>query len=132
MLAQAAALKVDVSRLRLTVTITPPKWLGSSRYPTLQAENESLPFADKLLLTITATALTNAPEVVRCQGEYVASLSGFNLWAGDDGGWQSGPAKAFRVTSIPACYVINTNGMIVEAGHPMSLHAPEVVNRLLK
>jgi thiol-disulfide isomerase/thioredoxin len=55
----------------------------------------------------------------------------FNVWAGE-GDWQSAPAKAFRVTGIPTCYVINTNGMIVQAGHPMGLHAPEVVNQLLK
>lgn len=75
MLAQAAGLKVDFSRLRLTVAVTPPKWLGSIRYSNLQAENESLPFADKLLLRITAVALTNSPEVMRCQGEYVVAMS---------------------------------------------------------
>lgn len=74
MLAQAAELKVDFSKLRLTAAITPLKWLGSSRYPSMQAENESLPFAEKLLLKITAVALTNAPDVVRCQGEYVITL----------------------------------------------------------
>ena len=55
----------------------------------------------------------------------------FNAWAGE-GDWQSAPAKAFRVTGIPTCYVINTNGMIVSAGHPMGVRAPEVVNQLLK
>jgi thiol-disulfide isomerase/thioredoxin len=75
MLVQAAGLKVDFSQLRLTVAITTPKSLGSSRYPSVQAENESLSFADRLLLKITAVALTNAPHVVRCQGEYVIVLS---------------------------------------------------------
>jgi len=35
------------------------------------------------------------------------------------------------VRGVPACYVINTGGEIVQAGHPAGLHAPEVVNRLL-
>lgn len=55
----------------------------------------------------------------------------FNVWAGA-GGWQARPAQTFRVNGVPTCYVINTNGVIVKAGHPMSLHAPDVVNGLLK
>ena len=52
-----------------------------------------------------------------------------NLWAGE-GGWKSGPAKAFRVTAIPTCYVIDAQGKVAAADH--FLDAPEVVNRLLK
>jgi hypothetical protein len=96
MLAQAADLKVDFTQLRLTVAITPPKWLGSTRYPNVQAENESLPYADKLQLTLTAVAVTNTPEVVRCQGEYVVTLSRLmkfaDHWRCAEGAqWQSFP-----------------------------------------
>ncbi|HMP83383.1 MAG TPA: TlpA disulfide reductase family protein, partial [Verrucomicrobiota bacterium] len=55
----------------------------------------------------------------------------FNVW-GDEGGWQCTPAKSFRVRGVPTCYVIGADGNIVKAGHPMSLHAPDVVNGLLK
>lgn len=97
LLAQAAELQVDFSRLRLTAVATPLKGLGSTRYPSLQAENESLPYADKLLLTITAVATTNSPEVVRCEGEYVISLGGLmkfaTHWKCSKGGqWNSFPS----------------------------------------
>jgi thiol-disulfide isomerase/thioredoxin len=55
----------------------------------------------------------------------------FNVWAGE-GGWQSAPSKVFRVRGVPTCYVLDTEGKVVKSGHPASLHAPEVVNRLLK
>jgi len=55
----------------------------------------------------------------------------FNVWAGE-GGWQSPPARAFHVNGVPTCYVIDADGKVVQAGHPMGLHAPDVVNRLLK
>lgn len=53
-----------------------------------------------------------------------------NLWGGE-GGWGCAPAKAFRVRGVPTCYVIDADGKIAEAGHPGSLRAPEVVDRLL-
>lgn len=83
LLAKAAELKVDFAQLRLTAVATPPKRLSSTRYPRLQAENESLPYVDQLPLTLTAVAATNRPEVVRGQGEYVVSLSGLLKFASD-------------------------------------------------
>ena len=55
----------------------------------------------------------------------------FNVWAGS-GGWQSAAAKAFRVTGIPICYVIDSRGVIAEAGLTPLLDTPEIVNGLLK
>ena len=55
----------------------------------------------------------------------------FNVWAGS-GGWQSSAAKAFRVTAIPICYVIDSRGVIAEAGLTPLQDTPEIVNGLLK
>ncbi len=55
----------------------------------------------------------------------------FNIWAGS-GGWQSSAAKAFRVTAIPICYVIDSRGVIAEAGLTPLQDTPEIVNGLLK
>jgi peroxiredoxin len=55
----------------------------------------------------------------------------FNVWAGS-GGWQSAPAKAFRVTAIPTGYVIDSRGVIVEAGFTPLLDTPAIVDGLLK
>ena len=53
----------------------------------------------------------------------------FNVWAGPEG-WESAPARAFRIKGIPTCYIIDTSGTIVEAGH--LIDPPEIVDRLLK
>ena len=54
----------------------------------------------------------------------------FNTWAGP-GGWKSAPATQFRVTGIPTTYIIDPNGKIIEAGHPVGLQIPEHVDELL-
>lgn len=41
-----------------------------------------------------------------------------NFWAG--GGWQSDPAKAFRVSSIPTLYILTPDGTVTYAGSPSS------------
>ena len=55
----------------------------------------------------------------------------FNVWAGS-GGWQSAAAKAFRVTELPICYVIDSRGVIAGAGLTPLLDTPEMVNGMLK
>jgi thiol-disulfide isomerase/thioredoxin len=54
----------------------------------------------------------------------------FNVWAGP-GGWASGPAQKFRVTGVPTCYVIDAEGKIAVAGHPMGMQVPQKVDELL-
>jgi thiol-disulfide isomerase/thioredoxin len=52
-----------------------------------------------------------------------------NLWAGE-GGWKSSPAKAFRVSGVPTCYVIDADGKVIQGSH--FVDAPRIVNELLK
>jgi thiol-disulfide isomerase/thioredoxin len=54
-----------------------------------------------------------------------------NVWAGD-GGWSSGPAKEFRVRGVPTAYVIDGDGKVVKAGHPMSLDFGTIVDAQLR
>jgi thiol-disulfide isomerase/thioredoxin len=54
----------------------------------------------------------------------------FNVWA--PGGQDSTPVKAFRVTAIPVCYIIGTNGVIAAANYTFAMDIPEIVNGLLK
>lgn len=54
-----------------------------------------------------------------------------NAWAGD-GGWNSGPAKKFRVRGVPTAYVIDGDGKVVNAGHPMSLDFGAIVDAQLR
>jgi hypothetical protein len=55
----------------------------------------------------------------------------FNVWAGD-GGWASAPSKTFRVSGVPTTYIIDAQGKIVIAGHPVGLHIADEVSALLK
>ena len=55
----------------------------------------------------------------------------FNTWAGP-GGWMSAPAKQFRLHGVPTFYVIDTQGKVVYAGHPMGLQVTNVIARLLR
>ena len=54
----------------------------------------------------------------------------FNVWAGD-GGCRSAPAKAFRVSVVPTTYIIDTQGRIVQAGHPAAMSIDEKVDAVL-
>jgi thiol-disulfide isomerase/thioredoxin len=55
----------------------------------------------------------------------------FNTWTGP-GGWMSAPAKQFRLHGVPTFYVIDTQGKVVYAGHPMGLQVTNVIARLLR
>jgi thiol-disulfide isomerase/thioredoxin len=54
----------------------------------------------------------------------------FNVWAGP-GGFASAPPKKFRITGVPTCYIIDAEGKIAAAGHPMGLQIPNKVDELL-
>ena len=55
----------------------------------------------------------------------------FNVWAGE-GGWQSAPAKSFRITGVPTTYVIDPQGKISQAGHPAAMKLEDIVDSRLK
>jgi thiol-disulfide isomerase/thioredoxin len=54
----------------------------------------------------------------------------FNVWAGE-GGWRSGPAKAFRGSGVPTTYIIGVEGKIVDAGHPAAMKIEDRVDEAL-
>ncbi len=54
-----------------------------------------------------------------------------SFWSGS-GGWNSPPAKEFRVTGIPKLYVIDREGKVAYAGHPASPAWQTQVQRLLR
>ena len=55
----------------------------------------------------------------------------FNAWAGPER-WASAPAKQFRVSGVPTCYIIDAQGKVVAAGHPMALQLEDLVSPLLR
>ena len=60
-LAKAEALHLDFSRGDLPARIVPPKYLGNTHYPSLQAEGETVPWAQQVELVLPPDSVTNRP-----------------------------------------------------------------------
>ena len=54
-----------------------------------------------------------------------------SVWAGD-GGFESAPSRAFRIRGVPTAYVIDRDGKVVKAGHPMSMDFGALVEAQLR
>lgn len=107
-------------------------WCGPCQGPMAEMQKyreENPEWKDRV--AVVSLSIDDTVEAVRNHLDKRGWTNTFNIWAGE-GGWQSGPAKAFRVSGVPTCYIIDVEGKIVQAGHPVGLHAPDVVNRLLK
>jgi thiol-disulfide isomerase/thioredoxin len=81
-------------------------------------------------VAVVSLSIDDKLEEAKTHLERKGWMQSLNLWAGE-GGWKSAAAQAYRVRGIPTSYVIDANGVIVAAGHPAGLGAPEVVDRLL-
>jgi thiol-disulfide isomerase/thioredoxin len=107
-------------------------WCGPCQEPMAEMQQyrmENPAWKDRV--AVVSLSIDDTLKPVRTQLDKRGWTNTFNVWAGE-GGWQSGPAKAFRVRGVPTCYIIDAEGEILQAGHPASLHAPDFVNRLLK
>jgi thiol-disulfide isomerase/thioredoxin len=85
-------------------------------------------WADKV--AIVPLSIDDTLDIVRRHVNKRDWTNTFNVWAGD-GGWQSAPAKAFRVTVVPTTYVIDPLGRIVIGDHPASMKIDEEVEAAL-
>jgi thiol-disulfide isomerase/thioredoxin len=61
LLAKADSLRVDFSKGNLRAQVIPPKYLGNTRYPGIMAENQTLPYAEKLEIILNPDSATNNP-----------------------------------------------------------------------
>ena len=59
LLARAEALHLDFSRGNLHSRIIPPKYLGTTHYPSLQAEGETLAYAQQVEIILTSDSASN-------------------------------------------------------------------------
>lgn len=82
-------------------------------------------------VAIVPLSIDDAIEPVRQHVNKRGWTNTFNVWAGD-GGWQSAPAKAFRVSGVPTTYIIDPQGRVAIAGHPAALPIAAKVDELLK
>jgi len=69
-------------------------------------------------VVVIPVSIEDSMQVARDHVERRAFTNTFNVWAGA-GGWQSTTAKAFRVTSVPICYVLDREGVIRWSGEPI-------------
>ena len=60
-LAQAEALHLDFSRGDLHARIVPPRFLGITHYPSLQAQDEGVPTAQQVEIVLPSDSVTNRP-----------------------------------------------------------------------
>jgi thiol-disulfide isomerase/thioredoxin len=74
LLDKSSALKVRFPQLKLTAKVIPPRSLGTTHYP-FQPEGESLRWAEKIDVVLTAEPLADAPDAQQWRGEYVVQLN---------------------------------------------------------
>ena len=124
--------KMKLSELRGKVVVLDfwATWCGPCQKPMadLQELRQAHPgWSDKV--AIIPLSIDDTLDIVRRHVEKRGWTNTFNVWAA--GGWQSAPAKAFRVSGVPTTYIIDAAGKIVAAGHPAAMAIDRKVDAAL-
>ncbi len=95
LLARAKSLNFDFSKGNLNLRVSEPDRIGAIRYPALQDENQSLPRADKLEITLTPDFITNHSDGGDFKLEVHGLIKFSNGWRTYGGiQWESFPTNA--------------------------------------
>ncbi len=125
--------KMKLSDLRGKVVVLDfwATWCGPCQQPMADLQklrDAHSNWGDKV--AIVPLSIDDTLDVVRKHVDKRAWTNTFNVWAGD-GGWQSTPAKEFRVRGVPTTYIIDPQGKVVIAGHPASMPIADKVDTLV-
>ena len=102
-LAKAKELKVDFSKLKLTVQSSSAHRSGSTRYTEIQADNDNLQSAQSVTFVLSAEPLSEDKDTERLRGEY--RLAANNLLK-FPGGWRT--YEGLRWFSFPSTVIDET------------------------
>ena len=91
--AKADALHLDFSKGELHARVIPPKYLGTAHYPSLQAEGETVPWAQQLEIILTPGSATNSP----ARGDFKIAVRNLLKFPG---GWRC--QEGVQWTAFPA------------------------------
>ena len=92
--------------------------LAQIRHPNVGRIRDVMVQKDRV--AIVTVSIDDLAETARAHLEKNGWLATINRWAGE-GGWHSPAAQAFRVRGVPTAYVLDRDGKVVQAGHPLSL-----------
>jgi thiol-disulfide isomerase/thioredoxin len=82
-------------------------------------------------VAIVTVSIDDAADLPRKHMDKHGWTNSVATWVGE-GDWKSAPAKAFRISGVPTCYVFDKDGKVVASGHPEGIEYESVVARTLK
>lgn len=130
-LANQTTMKLSDLRGKVVVLDFWATWCGACQEPMADLQKLREKHANwREKVAVVPLSIDDTLDIVRQHVNKRGWTNTFNVWAGD-GGWQSVPAKEFRVSGVPTTYIIDSEGKIVDAGHPEALKIEAVVEQAL-